>query len=341
MSRVNLSFEYPIIEPSQIGDARRRILDLANASRYSEIFRGNLAIIINELAGNLIKHTSKGGIIIARALQMGEDFGIEILSVDHGPGMLNPEQCMRDGFSTARSPGTGLGAVVRLSNIFDLHSNLEKGTVIVSQLWMGNFKLGNRHSVGAICVPISGETVSGDAWEVHESGERVTAVMVDGLGHGPGARLAAETALRVFNANQNSSPSEILKITHLAMKSSRGAAVAFARINLETLQVEYCGVGNTVGLIQTSTGTRRMVSHNGTAGVQTSRVQEFIYTWEADAALILHSDGISTHWSLEKYPGLMLRHPSVIAGVIYRDFKRGKDDAAIFVFKKYDGKDSR
>jgi hypothetical protein len=48
----------------------------------------------------------------------------------------------------------------------------------------------------------------------------------------------------------------------------------------------------------------------------------------------MHSDGLATHWNLDQYPGLSGRHPSLIAGVLYRDFTRGRDDVTVVVAKK-------
>ena len=45
----------------------------------------------------------------------------------------------------------------------------------------------------------------------------------------------------------------------------------------------------------------------------------------------MHSDGLATQWQLDRYPGLAARHPSVIAGVLYRDFRRERDDVTVLV----------
>jgi hypothetical protein len=50
--------------------------------------------------------------------------------------------------------------------------------------------------------------------------------------------------------------------------------------------------------------------------------------------LVLYSDGLTTHWDLNAYPGLISRHPSLIAGVLYRDFNRGNDDVSVVVVKQ-------
>jgi hypothetical protein len=49
--------------------------------------------------------------------------------------------------------------------------------------------------------------------------------------------------------------------------------------------------------------------------------------------LVLHSDGLTTATGLETHPGLAFRDPSLIAGVLYRDFNRGHDDSTVVVAK--------
>ncbi len=41
----------------------------------------------------------------------------------------------------------------------------------------------------------------------------------------------------------------------------------------------------------------------------------------------MHSDGLTANWQVERYPGLMQHHPALIAGVLYRDCRRGRDDS--------------
>ncbi len=72
-----------------------------------------------------------------------------------------------------------------------------------------------------------------------------------------------------------------------------------------------------------------MVSHNGTAGVEVRKIQEYTYPWPENGLLILHSDGLATHWSLDDYPGLHQKRPSLIAGILFRDHNRGRDDVTV------------
>jgi hypothetical protein len=43
----------------------------------------------------------------------------------------------------------------------------------------------------------------------------------------------------------------------------------------------------------------------------------------------VHSDGLVNRWDLDRYPGLVQRHPSLVAGVLFRDFNRGRDDVTV------------
>ena len=121
---------------------------------------------------------------------------------------------------------------------------------------------------------------------------------------------------------------------HRALRALRGAAIAVARMDSAEHQVTFSGVGNVMA--QICGGSRRMqnlVSVNGTAGHQTQRIREFTYPWPADGLLVLHTDGLATGTGLETHPDLSRHDPSLIAGVLYRLFSRGQDDATVVVVK--------
>ena len=95
--------------------------------------------------------------------------------------------------------------------------------------------------------------------------------------------------------------------------------------------MRYSGVGNIAAvLIDCRTGaTTSMVSQNGTVGYAIRKVKTFVYPWTLDSLLLMHSDGLATHWNLERYPGLAQMQAGVLAGILYRDFKRGRDDVTV------------
>src|SRR5262249_20106504 len=150
------------------------------------VWTEKVALVVNELASNLVKHAG-GGELIARVLD--GDRGIEVLALDRGGGMENVERCFADGFSTAGSPGTGLGAVRRLASIVDVYSVRAGGTAIVARVGTSAV---NGFDLGAVQVPMQGEAVCGDGWRVMATAEgKHSILIVDGLGHGLGASDAA------------------------------------------------------------------------------------------------------------------------------------------------------
>jgi serine phosphatase RsbU (regulator of sigma subunit) len=168
---------------------------------------------------------------------------------------------------------------------------------------------------------------------VIRSGDRTAILVVDGLGHGPEASKVPVVAIRVFRENPSGEPEEILRNLHAALRSTRGGVAAVAVIDEMRGRVTYAGNGNISGRIITGSVTHKMVSLTGTLGGQVRQFSESSYTWETGALLIMYSDGLSTQWDPEDYPGLMRKHPALIAGVLYRDHTRGTDDVTVLVVK--------
>jgi anti-sigma regulatory factor (Ser/Thr protein kinase) len=107
---------FAIADASGAAEARRRGVALAEHLGFGETARGNIALVITEVATNLTKHAHGGQLILQVVTDNGRR-GLDVLSLDRGPGIARPEEALRDGYSTAGSPGTGLGAIARLAHI--------------------------------------------------------------------------------------------------------------------------------------------------------------------------------------------------------------------------------
>jgi anti-sigma regulatory factor (Ser/Thr protein kinase) len=323
-------------ESSQVGEARRIGRGLAEECGFDEIRAEEVAIVVTELCTNLIKHGCGGEILLrASGDLLDEAAQVELLALDGGPGIANLEQCIQDGFSTGGSPGQGLGAIVRLSSVSDFYSDVGRGTAVLAR-WTARDggQRSDRLRFGAVNVSKPGQDVCGDSWGAVQNESHAMVMVADGLGHGPEAQTASQEAVRMLHSNRVLQPVELLERTHQALRSSRGAAVAVARIDYANQTVHFAGVGNIAGQIYEGAHPRQhMVSVNGTAGHQSQRIREFTYSWPPNGMLVMHSDGLTSQTNLETYAGLALRDPSLIAGVLYRDFSRHSDDATVVVAK--------
>ncbi len=318
----------PMAESTQVGEARRLSAAMARRNGFDETGAGKVAIVVTELSSNLVRHASRGELLV-RSLN-GAAGGIEILAVDHGPGMSDLALSMRDDTSTAGAAGTGLGAVTRLADTFAAHSTIPAGTVLLARVWAQSPRT-SAFEVGAVSVPKPREDVCGDSWWAEELNGICTVAVVDGLGHGPMAFDASRRAIEVVRLNPGWPPGRLVGAAHEALRGSRGAAIGVARVAPGEGTLTFAGVGNIEGAVVWPGGNKRLVSHNGTLGHEISHIQEFIDRWPGDASLVLHSDGLGTHWTLDRYPGLLTKDPSVVAGVLYRDFDRGYDDTTVVV----------
>jgi anti-sigma regulatory factor (Ser/Thr protein kinase) len=312
---------------------------MASSFGFSETETGNVALVVTEAARNLLKHAG-GGDLILRASDSGGAPMIEMLAIDKGPGIDDIRRSFQDGYSTSGTPGTGLGAIARLSSLHDVYSRPGQGTALLVQVR----RQGSRQiphaprepwQVGAVSVALASEPVCGDAWEFAALPRGLSRLVVaDGLGHGVLASEAANQATSLGTGNPTEAGTMLMERIHAALRPTRGAAVAIADLDAGRGVVRYTGIGNISGSIIGPDGTvQHMVSHPGTAGHELRKITEFTYPWRPGSILIMHSDGLASHWALDRYPGLTARHPSLIAAVLYRDFTRRRDDATVVVLR--------
>jgi anti-sigma regulatory factor (Ser/Thr protein kinase) len=330
MPSLNQTFQLPVTETSQVGEARRLCKSLAKQSGFNESRQNDWAIVVSEAAKNLIQHAAGGDILLQR-LDDGGRPGLEMLALDQGPGIANVGQCLRDGYSTAGTAGIGLGAMRRLSDAFDIYSLPGSGTALLARFWRSAppstlpvFEL------SGVCVAKPGEQVSGDCWIVKREDKSAAILVADGLGHGLPAAEASEAAAREFLAS-SLPPELMLARMHQALSRTRGAAVGVAELSAGTDEFRFWGVGNIAGTVLAGPMHKSLVSVHGTVGRELPRLRSFVYPWSIDSLLIMHTDGLTSRWQCDAYPGLVRRDPGLIAGVLYRDYRRGRDDATVVV----------
>ena len=330
----------PVDDLSRVGEARRAADAVARSCGLDEERRGAVGIVVTEAATNLARH-AEGGYMFLRDTAPNGHAGVEMLAVDRGPGMQDLARHFADGYSTGGTLGQGLGAMRRQANVLDVYSMPGQGTVVLARIYAerdAQLSSAPRKAlldVGVVCEPLSGETACGDGWCVMQDADRAAVLLVDGLGHGPNAAQAADTAIETFKRVADRPPAEAVGALHEALRATRGAAVAVVEVRRSSTGawVTFCAVGNTVSALLGVHKPKSLASMNGTAGMQVGRLQEFTQTWETGSSLVMHTDGITSRWRLDRYLGILHHDPAITAAVLHRDFMRPRDDATVLSFR--------
>jgi anti-sigma regulatory factor (Ser/Thr protein kinase) len=316
-----------VTESSAVGEVRRAVSSLAGDFGFDADAVGRLSVIATELATNVVKHAGRGFVLIGP-----DDVGanaIEVIAVDAGPGIANVAEALRDGHSTTATAGNGLGAISRMANFFDLYSLQKSGTAILARVAREGQKM-RAAQIGGISVAVRGETVNGDGWQCAAADGVITIMVVDGLGHGLPAHEASIAAGVAFLAAKGP-PAEQLRTVHDAIKRTRGAAVAIAELDAKKGSMRYCGAGNISATMIDPAARRSAVSLYGIVGHDVRDFREFSYPWSHDSTLIMHSDGLTTRWDLDRYAGLLGHDAALIAAVLWKDHRRQNDDSTVVV----------
>ncbi|MFB6846722.1 SpoIIE family protein phosphatase [Streptomyces sp. NPDC056373] len=510
-------WDVPVRDSTRVRDARVAAEDAAAYAGLDERRTAAAALVATELATNLLKHAEGGQVLIdvvAPPVLREGSWGsrvVQIAAVDHGPGIPDVPAALRDGFTTSRSLGAGLGTCLRVSDEFALHSVPGRGTVAVARVsstprategpagpegrvsaggqWPGGAppfgavacggltghapvpsgapgrtgrapgdpggptrpaapargtdpalhaapgcdfpatdapatgpgprttpahgsedagapgdgsasrtapahglanpgdpgtgaasrtpaahgltdagatgsgpwtKPGeqrgatargasdagvaaqNRSSpvsgvrAGGVNIPYGGAEYSGDAWAWVRAGDLVTLMLADGLGHGPEAARASSAAVTALHRWAHLSPAEALRRLHDALRSTRGAAVALAQLDLTAGRLRFAGIGNVGARLRTDGSWHPLLSRPGIVGVhRPGTLREEAADWVGDPILILHTDGLPSRWTPPSDPGLPATDPAVTAAVTIRDASSParpvRDDTAVAV----------
>lgn len=331
---IRIGTTLPVQDSSATAGVRRQALQCANALGFSETAAGRAALVATEVATNLVKHGQGGTMLFGSDQENGA--ALVMVGLDKGRGIANVRQAMEDGYSTAGSPGTGLGAISRNASSLDLFTQPGAGTAILCRIEAEATRpplVPERTEIGGVCVAKSGEEHSGDSWVAVHGQEFTTIAVADGLGHGVFASTASTAAVRAIAASATRPLEAIFAEIHGVLRATRGAAVGIARIHHGQNRIEFMGVGNIAGQVLDPESNRRTVSQSGIVGHEMRRVQSYSYPWNSTAVLVLASDGISTSWNAAMYPGLLQRDPALISAVLFRDHCRGNDDSTVVTVK--------
>lgn len=319
-----------IAEPSAVAEARRRARRTAANLDFDAIGVEQVAIVATEIAQNVLRHGGGGKMMI-------ESFGapglqrLHVLGLDEGPGIARLDRMLKDGQTTRDSPGTGLGAIRRLSDRVDIETAADKGTIVVAE-FLAPDEVGQEavdHAGLRLAYP--GERQCGDSVATRRSAAYDFYMVCDGLGHGGKAALAASAARAAFLETREDAPAAILGVVAAALKDTRGAVAAVLRLDRALGQLAYAATGNIATMVVQQGRAKRLPVRDGLLGGQPTSPHVEALAIGRDGLIIMHSDGIATLRGLEQRSPLLHRSAPVIAARLLHESTRGRDDASIVV----------
>ncbi|WKN32181.1 anti-sigma regulatory factor [Porifericola rhodea] len=338
---------YRIEDRSFFAIIKREISPEAEKLGFSAQKIAKIHIVVNELVTNLLKFGEKNRELLWKTIYYNGQAGIEILTLDKGPGIRSISQAMEDGFSTSGTAGEGLGAIKRQSDYFDIYSQSGQGTVVLARFFAEDTEvIPQPFNFAAFSVARPGEKLCGDGYYLIYKPETQTfqLLLLDGLGHGEGAYEASQAAIAAYQQIKKDEPAEVLKTIHQEIKKTRGAVAMALAYEAQDTTISYCGVGNISGKMIAYNKTKHFSSFNGIVGhAMSSRINNQKIKWERGSQLLLHSDGLVSRSDPSKYTQLQNHDPAILAACLYRDYSRGNDDTTIIICKHpdTDGKASK
>ena len=323
-------------ESSKAGEARRLAAAMAERLGFDETERGRVAIVVTEAATNLFKHARGGELILQGAGTRDRPSAWRSWRWTAGRGWRTSAAAWPTASRRPGPPGTGWGRSSGSPTSFDIYSSLETGTAVAGAALgearppaVAGLGTGVRRRATSRW-PARRSAATPGRWTSAAAGAVV--LVVDGLGHGPQAAEAAREAVAGFREHGLARPAErILRAAHDALRKTRGAAMAVAsRSTATAARCRFAGVGNIAGVILSTrpmTARARAWSRiTARSGTRFARFRSSSIPGRPGRCWSCTPTGWPLTGSSAVIPGWRRRHPGLVAGVLYRDFRRDRDD---------------
>jgi serine/threonine-protein kinase RsbT len=126
--------EVEIKTEPDIALARRAVRDVATEIGFGITETARIVTAASELGRNVHKYAGSG-VMRWRALNNGDAKGLELRFEDHGPGIADVNEALREGHSTGGGLGMGLPGAKRLMDEMEINSSVGKGTTVTVRKW--------------------------------------------------------------------------------------------------------------------------------------------------------------------------------------------------------------
>jgi len=124
----------PIRSQEDVVLVRQAVRRLAAQTGMNLVDQTKIVTAASELARNTLIY-GKGGTVGLEILKEDRRSGVRLTFEDHGPGIPNIQEALKDGFTSGNGLGLGLGGAKRLSSEFDIVSEVGQGTKVTIVRW--------------------------------------------------------------------------------------------------------------------------------------------------------------------------------------------------------------
>ncbi|MBI2428633.1 MAG: SpoIIE family protein phosphatase [Ignavibacteriales bacterium] len=190
---------------------------------------------------------------------------------------------------------------------------------------------------GQASFTLPGEKKSGDLYVVKHFQDGVLVSVIDGLGHGGEAEIAARAAVSVLEKYPHESVMSLLRRTHEELRMTRGVVMSLASINTLEHTMTWLSVGNVEGILlradRNAMPSREMILlRGGVVGYQLPQPYASVHPLSRGDTLVFATDGIQNSF----YDDLSIHDsPQAIADKTCSRYCKGNDDALVLAVKYF------
>lgn len=332
----NVHRSFNVADRSYFAIIKREIHSLTLNAGFTAQKTGEIDIIVAELVSNLVKHGG-GGQVMVKLIEEKDNTLLELIGIDSGKGMADVNRMMVDGVSTKSTLGQGMGAMKRLSHLFQVYSMKDWGTVTLIRIWKNDpalFSSTPLTQIRSVIIPKTGETACGDGFFHKSTTDTVSFFLGDGLGHGLEAEKAVTQAGEAFMQCHEKDPTSIIRHINTSVRKTRGLVGTVVCLDVKERKWRICGIGNILTRIADGIELKGYMAYNGIIGLNVpNTLKTHEMPFENGQQLIMCSDGIKTRWDTFRYQAITRYDLSILCATLLKDFSRKTDDAAVVVCK--------
>lgn len=176
------------------------------------------------------------------------------------------------------------------------------------------------------------EWVNGDTAFISVGKGQVFVGIVDGAGHGPEAHKIAQASRDFLEKNKDEKLTSLMNELHENLLGTRGGVAIIGKLDNETLQFHYVGIGN-IFLRKFGNPSEQAVTQDGVIGYHIRTPKEKRMQISGGDVLVMHTDGITSYFDVNDYPEILSDDAKTIANNLINKFGKINDDATCIVIR--------